>query len=1222
MMTGTDLREELERLAAERIIILDGAMGTMIQRHRLSEDDYRGTLFADHPVPLRGNHDVLCLTQPDVILGIHRAYLEAGADIIETNTFNATSISQADYGLADWAEQIAEAGAQLARQACDEAMALTPGRRCFVAGSIGPTAVSLSIAPDAHDPGARAMRFDEMAAAYEACVRGLVRGGVDILLVETVYDTLNAKAALWAIQRVCAEHGVALPVMISGTVADASGRLLTGQTVRAFVYSVLHAQPFSIGFNCSMGAESLLPFVEEIGGEVACALSVHPNAGMPNALGEYDDSPAHMAQVLADFARGAERGPGLGANIIGGCCGTTPDHIREFARALKDVPPRRYRDLEGGAARGSSGQGRRTRHTVLAGLEPLDISPETLFVNVGERTNVAGSRAFARMVREGRFTDALAVARAQIEAGAQIIDINMDDPMIDPVQAMGRFLNLIAAEPDIARVPVMLDSSRWEVLLEGLKHLQGKGIVNSLSLKDGEARFLERAGMVRALGGAVLVMAMDEQGQAETYARKIEICERAYRLLVEKAGFAPQDIILDPNIFAIGTGLEEQRSHAADYLAAVAWIKAHLPGALVSGGVSNLSFAFRGNEALRAALHAVFLYHGRAAGMDMGIVNPAQLVPYDEIPEELRVRIEDLVLNRRPDATERLLEVAHLASGIESAAAGEQASLRTAEERVIHALVSGASETLAEDIEQLRRQYPRALEVIEGPLMRGMNRVGALFGEGKMFLPQVVKSARIMKEAVRILQPYLEAEKGAGSGGRGRILLATVKGDVHDIGKNIVSLILTCNGYEVIDLGVMVSSEQIVEAARVHQVQAVGLSGLITPSLEEMGRVASLMQARGLSVPLLIGGATTNPLHTALRIAPLYDGPVVHVSDASRAPGVLDQLLAADPEKRAAFLAAVAAEQDALRQRYEARQDGVGLLSLEEARRLAVGMVPAWVPVAPRERGPKTLEFSPEDLMPFIDWRPLYRAWGVHGDGAAAEQETLRREALALLERAGAQGRMRVYARFGVFPAGRHGDDILFFEDESRRAVRAVLPCLRRQRVAGGELPWCLADFVQEAKEGLSDWVGAFAVNAGRDLVEADAYDRLLVTTLADRLAEAAAELLFRKVREEFWGFGVSGAVGIRPAPGYPACPDHRDKALVFALLDAGEKLGLALTESYMMVPAQAVCGWYIASPHARYFAVGQIGRDQVEDYARRRGEPVAETERWLAGTLSEARQA
>ncbi|MCX7776145.1 MAG: dihydropteroate synthase, partial [Spirochaetaceae bacterium] len=881
--------------------------------------------------------------------------------------------------------------------------------------------------------------------------------------------------------------------------------------------------------------------------------------------------------------------------------------------------------LDGSTGHGSTAEGRRTRHTILAGLEPLDISPETLFVNVGERTNVAGSRAFARLIREGRFAEALAVARAQIEAGAQIIDINMDDPMIDPVQAMGRFLNMVAAEPDIARVPVMLDSSRWEVLVEGLKHLQGKGIVNSLSLKDGEAQFLERAGVVKALGGAVLVMAMDEQGQAETYARKIEICERAYRLLVEKTGFAPQDIILDPNIFAIGTGIEEHRNHAVDYLAAVAWIKAHLPGALVSGGVSNLSFAFRGNEALRAALHAVFLYHARAAGMDMGIVNPAQLVPYSEIPEELRCRLEDLVLNRRPDATERLLEVAHLASGIESGAAGERASLRTPEERVIHALVSGASETLAEDVEMLRQQYPRALDVIEGPLMRGMNRVGALFGEGKMFLPQVVKSARIMKEAVRILQPYIEAEKGAGMAGRGRILLATVKGDVHDIGKNIVSLILSCNGYEVIDLGVMVSSEQIVDAVLAHGVQAVGLSGLITPSLEEMGRVASLMQARGLSVPLLIGGATTNPLHTALRIAPLYRGPVVHVADASLAPGVLDRLLAADSEKRTGFLAAVSAEQQALRQRYEEAQEGAVYLSLDEARRRAAGLQPVWTPVVPRERGPSTLVFSPAELMPFIDWGPLYRAWELQGAGAVAEQERLQHEARAVLERAQVEGCMRVAARFGLFPAARRGDDILLFSDEARREVRAVLSCLRRQRVVAGEAPRCLADFVRDAADGTPDWVGAFAVNAGRDLAacidsfgfETDEYGRMLIATLADRLAEAAAERLFNMVRDEYWGFGGAGLQGIRPAPGYPACPDHRDKALIFALLDAEAEIGLTLTESYMMVPAQAVCGWYFASPHARYFAVGKIGRDQVEDYARRRGEPIEIAERWLAGNLN-----
>lgn len=1242
-MKKTEIFTALEQIAERRILILDGAMGTMIQKQRLTEADFRGSLFADHPAALKGDNDVLCLTQPQVILGIHRAYLEAGADIIETNTFNSTAVSQADYRLEAWAGRIAEAGARLARQACDEAMAREPGRRCFAAGSIGPTAVSLSIAPDAQDPGKRALTFDQLAAAYETCVLGLVKGGVDILLIETVYDTLNAKAAVWAARQVFSTLGRELPVMISGTIADASGRILSGQTARAFLHSIRHANPFSLGFNCSLGAESLLPFVDEIAAEADCAISLHPNAGMPNELGEYDDSPENMARVLAEFARKSEKPGKQGANIIGGCCGTTPEHIRAIAEALRGIKPRRY-SRQAGASDQSAESGlqqfdlERKPVQVLAGLEPLEISAETLFVNIGERTNVAGSRAFARLIREGKLGEALAVARSQIEAGAQIIDINLDDPLIDAADMMGRFLNLIAAEPDIARVPVMVDSSRWEVLLEGLKHLQGKGIINSISLKDGEAAFLERAGIARALGAAVLVMAMDETGQAETLARKIAVCERSYRLLVEKAGLPPQDIILDPNIFAIGTGIEEHRSHAVDYIEAAAWIKRNLPGALVSGGVSNLSFAFRGNEGLRAAMHAVFLYHARAAGMDMGIVNPAQLVVYEEIPANLRERLEDLVLNRRPDAAERLIEVAPRFSGIESGRAEPDRAPLSAEERVIHALVSGTSETLAEDVEALRTHYPRALSVIEGPLMQGMNKVGTLFGQGKMFLPQVVKSARIMQAAVRVLQPYIEAEKTGTekAGGRGRILLATVKGDVHDIGKNIVSLILSCNGYEVVDLGVMVSSEQIVEAAFAQKVDAVGLSGLISPSLEEMSRVAALMESRKMRIPLLIGGATTNPLHTALRIAPLYSGPVIHIQDASRAPGVVETLFS--QERFAAFCAQIQHEQEQLRIRYAQERGKKEYVSIEEARRLSEASAHRRdaTPLAPRKPGPETLTFSVLELVPDLDWTIFFHAWGLSGTypdllddpAKGPEAQRLLADARKMLARAADAGCLAVTCRYGIFPAGRAGDDILIYRDASRTREPVRLACLRQQRRTSNTAYLSLADFIRPLDEAQTDWIGAFAINAGASLslgttrtalgIDEDSYSAFLAESLANALAEAASKRLFSLVRNERWGFGAAGAEGIRPAPGYPTCPDHRDKALIFSLLNAEAELGLHLTESFMMTPSAAVCGWYFASPEAHYFSVGKIGRDQLEDYARRRGESAEETAQWLAGNLDD----
>jgi 5-methyltetrahydrofolate--homocysteine methyltransferase len=1226
---------ELEGLLSERILILDGAMGTMIQAEKLGEADFRSARFKDHPRPLFGNNDLLNLTRPDVISKIHLAYLEAGADIVETNTFNANAVSQADYGLADYAREIAREGARIAREACTTMSQRDPLRRCFVAGSLGPTNKTLSLSPNVNDPGYRAISFDTLVEAYSESIRGLVEGGADIILIETVFDTLNAKAAVWAAGQVFEESGVELPLMISGTITDAAGRTLSGQTPLAFWYSLKHARPLSIGFNCSLGAEDIIRHVEEVGRVAETAISVHPNAGLPNELGEYDDTPENMARVLGAFARrsdsGSDTARGLGANIIGGCCGTTPRHIRAIAEALKGVAPRR--------------SAAKRQRTCLSGLEPLEIGPESLFVNVGERTNVSGSRKFLRLIREGKHAEATEIAREQVDSGAQAIDINMDEALLDSEKEMGRFLDLIAAEPDISRVPVMLDSSKWETIHAGLKRIQGKGIVNSISLKEGETAFLEKACIVRALGAAVIVMAFDEAGQADSLERKIAICSHAYRLLIEKAGFDPEDIFLDPNIFAIGTGIDEHRNYALDYLHATTWIKKNLPGALVSGGVSNMSFSFRGNDGLRSALHAVFLYHAKKAGMDLGIVNPSQLVSYDDISPDALERIEDLVLNRRSDATERLLEIAgsFSASGPDAADDPAWRNLPLAD-RIKHALVKGLNSFIAEDVEAIRPSYAHAIEVIEGPLMDGLNVVGRLFGEGKMFLPQVVKSARVMKEAVAVLLPYIEAEKTAASSSRGRMVIATVKGDVHDIGKNIVGVILACNNYEVIDLGVMVPAETILDTARDKKADVVGLSGLITPSLEEMARVAAMMEERGMKIPLLIGGATTNPMHTAMRIDPAYSGAVVQVADASIAPGVLEKLL--NPARIGDYLKELEALHEKNRDIQRKKRESTEYLPIGESRKHPfVNSKADYTPEAPLVPGPGQVSYSIEELEPYIDWTYFFLAWEMNGTYPAiledpqvgSEAKKLLADARKMLAKMHRENLLKVRGAYGMFPAAGSGDDILIYTDEDRHSVRAVLPCLRQQRKKDDGSPYyCHSDFLQKAGTGKKDWIGAFAVTAGIGLAESvaafsaknDEYSVILIKVLADRLAEATAEKIHEDVRKRFWGYAADEDLsfsemfrtryrGIRPAPGYPQCPDHREKRLIFKLLDAEARTGISLTESNMMVPAAAVSGWYFSNPESRYFAIGKMGRDQIADYAARRGESVAETEHWLRTELA-----
>ncbi|GBD31585.1 MAG: methionine synthase [Gemmatimonadales bacterium] len=1217
-------------------MVLDGAMGTMIQRFKLNEADFRGERFRDHPRPLKGDNDLLSLTRPDVIASIHRAYFEAGADFAETNTFNSNRISQADYGLEHLVYELNLAAARLARDAADEFTAKTPDRPRFVIGILGPTNRTASISPDVNDPGYRNVTFDDLVTAYREQVEGLLDGGVDLLMVETVFDTLNCKAALFAIQETLERRGADIPIMVSGTITDASGRTLSGQTVEAFWNSISHAELFSVGLNCALGARDLQPHVEELSRIAGVFLSCHPNAGLPNAFGEYEQSPEEMAALLRGFA---ERG---WLNIVGGCCGTTPEHIRAIAGAVEGLKPRAIPEIE--------------PYTRLSGLEPLTIRPETGFINVGERTNVTGSARFARLIREGNYEAALEIAREQVQNGAQMLDVNMDEGLLDSKAAMVRFLNLIASEPDIARVPIVIDSSKWEVIEAGLKCLQGKGVVNSISLKDGVGPFVEKAKRIRRYGAAVIVMAFDERGQADTYERKVEILTEAYRILTEEVGFPPQDVILDPNIFAVATGIEEHNEYALAYFKACRALKERLPRALISGGVSNVSFAFRGNNAVREAMHAVFLYHGIRAGMDMGIVNAGALPVYDDIPEELRVAIEDVLFNRRPDATERLTELARKVEGPSARAAKDQAwrSLPV-EQRLVHALVEGIADYIDQDVEEARRSRKRAIEVIEGPLMEGMNVVGDLFGSGRMFLPQVVKSARVMKKAVAYLVPHIERERQESGyvaenerDSKGTIVLATVKGDVHDIGKNIVAVVLRCNNYRVIDLGVMVPAATILETAKKEGADAVGLSGLITPSLDEMVHVAEAMEREGFEIPLLIGGATTSKIHTAVRIAPAYSGPTVHVLDASRCVAVVSSLFS--PERRDDFVREVRREYLKIRERHGERAEEKRILPLAEARKrkFSAGW-DGYRPPKPAVLGTTVFQDYPlDELAGYVDWTPFFRAWELKGtfpriledDTVGAQARKLFDDAQQLLRRIVEERRFRARGVVGLFPANTvNHDDIEIYADETRSTVLAVVHGLRQQsEKPEGRPNLCLADFIAPKESGIEDYFGAFAVTVGPEVeelarefeLEHDDYNSIMTKALGDRLAEAFAERLHQIVRTRLWGYAPDESLsnddlirekyrGIRPAPGYPACPDHSEKRTLFALLDAENTAGIRLTESCAMWPPCSVSGWYLSHPEAFYFGIGKIGRDQVEDYARRKGVPVEEVERWLAPNLAYA---
>ena len=1216
-LTRLSRLSRLESLLQERILLLDGAMGTMIQRHQLTEAGFRGERFAEWPTDLRGNSDLLTLSQPELIAGIHREYLAAGADILETNTFTATTIAQADYGMEGLARELNVAGAALARRVADEFEA-TDGQPRYVAGILGPLNRTLSLSPKVEDPGYRAVDWAQVVAAYREAVEGLVEGGADLLMVETIFDTLNCKAALFAIEEAFDAGVPRIPVMISATITDKSGRTLSGQTVEAFWNSVAHARPLSVGLNCALGAADLHQYVQELSRVAPCRVSTHPNAGLPNAFGGYDETPGYMAGILGHFAQ-----EGL-LNIVGGCCGTTPDHIRAIAAAVKGVRPRT-----------PVVPAPRLR---LAGLEPLTVGPDTLFVNIGERCNVTGSRRFAKLILDGKYAEAVAVARQQVETGAQMLDLNFDEALLDGAAAMTRFLRLLAAEPDIAKVPVVIDSSKWSVIEAGLQNSQGKAVVNSISLKEGEAEFLRQARLARRYGAAVIVMAFDEQGQADTVERRVAIATRAYRLLVDVVGMLPDDVIVDPNIFAIGTGIEEHARYALDYLEATRRIKATLPGVRISGGLSNLSFSFRGNDALRESIHAVFLLHAIRAGMDMGIVNAGALPIYEDIPGELREMVEDLVLDRRPDATERLLKAT---AGQGPRVAGERSAAewrgKPVQERLSYALVHGLDEFVVADTEEARLLAARPLDVIEGPLMAGMGVVGDLFGAGKMFLPQVVKSARVMKKAVAHLVPFIEAEKALSGERRsaGRIVLATVKGDVHDIGKNIVGVVLQCNNFEVFDLGVMVSSDRILAAAREHQADLVGLSGLITPSLEEMTFVAGEMEREGFTTPLLIGGATTSRAHTALRIAPRYRSPVVHITDASRAVPAAASLLS--EEQRARFATEVAADYAALRKEREGEGER-DLVPLAEARKHPVTIAdtpaprPAWL-------GARSFDWPLEDLIDRIDWTPFFQAWELKGSHPKIlerpEARELFTDAQALLDRIVKGRLLRARAVVGFFPASRTGaDDVTLIDAREHSATHpcTVLHFLRQQgRRADGREFRSLADLVAPR----NDFLGAFAVTAGHGLdaivaeyeARHDDYGAIMAKALADRLAEALAERIHEKVRTEYWGYAKDEALdndaliheryqGIRPAPGYPACPDHTEKGTLWKLLDAERAAGMTITESFAMLPTAAVSGWYFWRPESAYFGVGKIGRDQVEDYAKRKGWTVAEAERWLAPNL------
>ncbi|MEW6641446.1 MAG: methionine synthase [Pseudomonadota bacterium] len=1231
----SETETRLRRLAAERILVLDGAMGTMIQALQFDEAAFRGTRFKDFHRDLRGNNDLLILTQPDAIEDIHAQYLRAGADIVATNTFSSTSIAQADYDLADLAYELNREGARLARAAAIKVSA-EDGRPRFVAGALGPTNRTASISPDVSNPGYRAVTFDDLRIAYSEQVNGLLDGGADILLVETIFDTLNAKAALYAIAEICEARGIQVPVMISGTITDKSGRLLSGQMPEAFWHSVRHANPATIGFNCALGAADLRAHIADIGRVADTLVCAYPNAGLPNEFGQYDESPEYMAGLVGEFAAA-----GL-VNIVGGCCGTTPAHIAAIAAAVAPHKPRATPEV--------------ATQLRLSGLEPFSLTPAIPFVNVGERTNVTGSARFRKLITNGDYTAALQVARDQVENGAQVIDVNMDEGLLDSEQAMITFLNLVASEPDIARVPVMIDSSKFHVIEAGLKCVQGKPIVNSISMKEGEDKFIHEAAIARRHGAAVVVMAFDEKGQADTFKRKIEICKRAYDILVQRLGFPPEDIIFDPNVFAIATGIEEHNNYGVDFIEATRWIRQNLPGAHVSGGVSNLSFSFRGNEPVREAMHSVFLYHAIKAGMDMGIVNAGQMAVYDDLDPELRQVCEDVVLNRDPGAAERLLALAEKFRGQEKQTKEADLAWREwpVDKRLSHALVHGITEFIEKDTEEARLAADRPLSVIEGPLMSGMNVVGDLFGDGKMFLPQVVKSARVMKQAVAYLLPFMEDEKArsqAAGGGNsrssaGKIVLATVKGDVHDIGKNIVGVVLQCNNFEVIDLGVMVPAAKIIETAKAEQADIIGLSGLITPSLDEMCHLAAEMQRNGLDMPLLIGGATTSRVHTAVKIDPNYSrGPVVHVNDASRAVGVASSLLS--PDKREAYAAEIRAEYLKISTAHARAQADKKRLSLRQAR--DNGMKIDWSQVSPKKPsfiGTRSFtDYSLGELVEYIDWTPFFQTWELTGRFPAILDDSkvgpvarsLYDDAQRMLKQIVDEKWFKASATIGFWPANAVGDDIQVYADEARTTPIATYHTLRQQlEKREGRFNVALSDFIAPRDSGVADYVGSFVVTAGlgEDAIADrfkranDDYSSILVKALADRLAEAFAERMHQRVRKEFWGYApderlgnneliLEQYAGIRPAPGYPAQPDHTEKATLFRLLDAERTAGVKLTESFAMWPGSSVSGLYFSHPDSFYFGVGKIERDQVEDYAGRKGWTVAETERWLAPVLN-----
>jgi 5-methyltetrahydrofolate--homocysteine methyltransferase len=1220
-----DTESVLRGLLDSRILMLDGAMGTMIQGENLTEANFRGKRFSNWPSDLRGNNDLLTITQPNIIKDIHNHFLDAGADILETNTFNSTRISMADYGMQDLAYELNYAGAQLARDAINDIATTQPDKPRFVAGVLGPTSRTASISPDVNDPGFRNVAFDDLVAVYREAARGLIDGGADLLLIETVFDTLNAKAAIYALEQTFDEQGYRLPVMISGTITDASGRTLSGQTTEAFWNSVAHARPLIIGLNCALGATELRQYVQELSRVSATYVSCHPNAGLPNAFGGYDDTPEFMANAISEWAEA-----GL-VNIVGGCCGTTPEHIAAISEAVCDIQPRTLPDI--------------AVQCRLSGLEPMTFNDVTGFVNVGERTNVAGSARFKKLILDGDFEVALDVARQQVANGAQIIDINMDDAMLDAPVAMDRFLKLVATEPDIARVPIMIDSSRWSAVVAGLKCVQGKGVVNSISLKEGEAPFIEQAHEIRRFGAATVVMAFDEDGQADSFERMVAICTRCYRILTEDVGFPPEDIIFDPNIFPIATGIVEHDRYSLDYIEAVKAIKRQLPYALTSGGVSNMSFSFRGNDAVREAMHAVFLYHAVKSGMDMGIVNAGQLAVYADIPDDLRERVEDVVLAQREDAAERLLEIADQAEGQKHDSKTDLSwREKPIAERLAHALVKGLNEFVVADTEEARQQASHPIDVVEGPLMDGMNIVGDLFGSGQMFLPQVVKSARVMKQAVAHLIPYIEAEKSGSAKAKGKIVMATVKGDVHDIGKNIVGVVMQCNNFEVIDLGVMVPHSKILKTAKEVGADMIGLSGLITPSLEEMTIVAAEMKRQGFELPLLIGGATTSKIHTAVKIAPKYGHTVVHVADASRAVGVATRLVS--DTQRDGFVAEVAKEYIDLRTAHEGRETKTQQLSSRKARenRHAIDWA-SHQTAKPTFLGVQTFDdFDLGELTSSIDWTPFFRTWELAGNYPAILRDpkvgkaatNLFNDAQAMLQRVVGEKWLTAKAVVGFFPANAVGDDVEVYADESRKKVLTTFHFLRQQMIKQPGRPNnCLADYVAPKDSNIPDYIGGFAVTTGHGIEEHstrfkadhDDYSDILLKALADRLAEAFAERMHELVRKNLWGYAANEMLsneelikeryqGIRPAPGYPACPDHSEKLILFELLNPTENAGIILTEGFAMMPASSVSGFYFSHPEARYFGIGRIGRDQVQDYAKRRSVSVEQAERWLSPNL------